>query len=486
MNLEAFRSSILWFSLGLVLNRTKYIILSIMVFQMGLTSVVVFYISIRLVTEIGSAINRLIGGNFNRLLRDEAILSDNERYTQTINDSLKIALFLGSLGFFITLLLSGLIAMLLKESQLSNSIRLFSVTIPFTVATNQILLILSMRARFREVVFFQYILETILVLSLAFLTIHVWQAPLYTILFWQVTANIFFLPLSLFFLKKSIPFWHPQIEKPKIQFNFTFQTLYTPLSVGLINFLDLLIIGYFLGSTGLGLYIAMIVGPHLIFAVCTNMFGMFAHTIANIKDTKRIQYISQKVLQYILIVATPLTLLLILYPSQTLDKIIQIHAPVDPIVIQLLSLTFYAKIFSWMAERILITLKFSRQNGLINIILSITTLLLLIIVTPRFGIRGVASILLVMAISEVLIKFFLNLRKTQISFISFQSLKVLFLALVIYIVTKSFMFSFFNFLILFAIFYLTGIIFLKIFEKTDLEILLRKYHPTTNNLQKDD
>lgn len=474
MNLEAFRFSILWFSSGIVLNRAKYIILSIIVSQLGLINLVTFYLTIRIVTEIASLTNRFIGGTYNRFLRDHE--KATQKLDDIINDSLKLSAILGCFGGLIVFLSAHPIAFLIKNNQLTLAIQLFSLSVPFMVITNQAIQILSLKTRFKEVVVFQYVLESALVLVAAYFAINLLKSNMTTVLILQVVANIIFLPLAIFFLKKSLRGWKLKVGHFVLPINFSPPAIYTPLSVGLINVLDLLIIGFYLGTLALGLYIAMLVGPSLVFAIAINSFGMFTHTISVISDKEKVVRLCQKVLQYILIIATPLTLSIILYPQDTFNKIIQTNAPVQPEVVKLLALGFYLKIFSWMAERVLIVEKIAKLNAIINVSLSIVTLPLLLIVVPKLGLLGAALIVFIVAIVEVVFKTILAYRNTNIHFLSKETIKTVFLGIVMYIIFNSAIIIDFNsFLVYSSFLYLAGIIFLGCFKKHDLTILTRRF-----------
>lgn len=479
MNIEAFRKSVIWFSAGLVLNRIKYFLLSIIVLQMGLNNLAIFYLSIRLVNEFSSSLNRFIGSTFNKFLRDEKFISVPNNLNNVINDSLITSSILGLMGGVIILLLADPIAYLLKNASIAPALSLLSASVPFIVVTNQIVQTLMLRAKFRDVVVFQHILEAIFMISFAYVAIVIIKTNVFIVLLLQVIAFVISLPAALFFLRSTASNWHFKVEPPKLPLNLSKAAIFTPFSVGLFNLADLLVIGFYLGTITLGIYIAMLVGPMLIFAIATSVFGMFIHAVSPLRqDPQRVKRISAKVLNYIFILATPLTLLFLLYPEKTVSTI-GIHAPIDPQVVRLLSLAFFIKIVAWMAERVLMVARIANLNMLINVFISFSVFALLILTIPQYGLVGASLILAGAALMEAVAKTVLVYKNTQIYFISQKSLKTISLGIIIYVLSQFVIFlSFSLFVPLLILAFLTGIFFVKSLDKNDLAEIFQKFTST--------
>ena len=89
-------------------------------------------------------------------------------------------------------------------------------------------------------------------------------------------------------------------------------------------------------------------------------------------------------MRYILYIATPFTLLILLYPEETVGTIIKLHERIDPLVVQILSLAFYIRIFGWVGGQVLIVTRKSPFNMKINRLLCIIFIPLLILIIPNF------------------------------------------------------------------------------------------------------
>jgi len=123
-----------------------------------------------------------------------------------------------------------------------------------------------------------------------------------------------------------------------------------------------------------------------------------------------------------------------LYPQEIVNNVIQIHMRVDPLTLQLFSIAFFLRIIAWMAGQTLIVCKKSKENMKINVLISIAAIPLLIFITPIYGLVGVASVLLIISILEVLIKSILTYTKTGVNFISAKSIKTLLVGVFFYFI----------------------------------------------------
>ena len=434
-NVEKFFSSTLWFSFGLVLNRIKYILLSVIVLRLGSTNLAIFYVSLYLINEFSSFAIRIVSSSYNRFLRDGAFIDKKENLKATVNSSLQLALLFGLAGAVLIFFLAEPIALLIKNNAFVQAIRLLALAVPFLIVKRQITQMLSVLTKYKEAVVLQYILETVIVLSFAYFTVFVLKTDIYTVLGWQVAAIILSCFAALILLYKTMPKFQISL-RPFLM--IPIQTspiiLSNALFIALLSQADILIVGFYLGATRLGNYIALLVAPHLIYTIATNSFGMFLHTATPFyQETKKVTLLAQKVLQYILILAVILTILIIIYPQEMLYSVIQIHTKIDPLALRLFTLAFFIRIIAWLAGQILIVAKKSRENMFINALVAIITLPLVILITPRYGFTGLGFVFLGVFLFETLTKTTLAYQAARIPFVSNKSLKILLIGVVFYI-----------------------------------------------------
>ena len=386
--IDKFFHSTFWFGLGLLLNRTKYILLTIIIFHLGLINVAIFYISIYFVSSIASFVHRLVSSNYNRFLRDRAFLAEAKNLHATLNSSLALSLSLGVGASFITFFLSWPIAALFKEPQLVKTIQLLSLTIPFLIMSRQITQILSMLARYREAVIFHNIIDTTLTLVVAYASIVLFTSNLYTALLWQVLVTILSALIGIVLLHKIVPTFRLDFTRIHIPVKLTKTIVINASFALLFSQGDIFIVGFYFDLLTVGSYIGLLVIPRLLYAIATSVFGMFLPTAASFsKEKEKMAFFSKKVFRYMLIVSFPLLLLVLLYPKET-GAIIHVHA-IDQTTLQLFALAYFLRSWGWLGGQVLIASKTAYTNMKINAFLTIFVIFSEIVIRLRFGFKGI-------------------------------------------------------------------------------------------------
>lgn len=406
-----------------------------MIFRLGLTNLAIFYVSVYFVNEFSSFANRLVSSSYNRFLRNKSFISNEKNLHAAINSSLQLSFILGLASLLVVFFLAKPIALLIRNDSFVQTIQLFSLAVPFIILTNQIMQILTLLARFREAVILHYILDAAFVLVSAYIAVFIFKSSIHTVLVWQIIALVLSSLMALFVLHRSVPTFRLSVGFPQVPIHISSTIFSNALFIMIFSHSDVLVVGYYYGALVLGKYIVLLVAPHIIYAIATNMFGMFLHVADSFhSDTRRVTLFAQRTLQYILLLAIPLTVLLMLYPQEIVNNVIQIHMRVDPLTLQLFSIAFFLRIIAWMAGQTLIVCKKSKENMKINVLISIAAIPLLIFITPIYGLVGVASVLLIISILEVLIKSILTYTKTGVNFISAKSIKTLLVGVFFYFI----------------------------------------------------
>lgn len=461
--IEKFFHSTFWFGLGLLLNRTKYILLTIIVLPLGLTNVAIFYVSIHLINSLSSFANRLISSSYNRFLRDERFLSDETKLHSILNSSIILSFAIGVGGAFIVFLLAFPLGLLIKEPLLIKTIQLLSLVVPFLVIIRQVMQILSLLARYKEAVLFYNVLEASITLLFGYSAVSIFRSDVYTILAWQVVAMMLSSLFAVYLLHRVIPRFRLDPNSWHMPAKFSLTIFLNALSLMLFMQVDLLIVGFYFGLLTLGSYIGLLVAPRMIYTSATSIFGMFIHTIASFyNDQRKLTMFSEKVLRLSLIITIPFVLLLLLYPHETVRDILHIHIRIDERALQLLSLAFFIRIGGWLAGQLLVITKHARENMLVNATILLGTIPLLLFATPTYGIVGVSVILLVAASLEVAIKIMLTYIKLRVYFLSTRIIKTLAIGVGLYIIMHFFMaVGFVSFLIFLPLVYTVALILFR-------------------------
>lgn len=481
--IDTFFHSTLWFSSGVILNRIKFIILSILVLRLGITHLAIFYVSIYLVNELSSFANRLVSSSYNRFLRDKAFTSDKKELFALINSVLQLSLILGLVNAVVVFFLAHPLAYFMKDASFIKTMQLLSMAVPFIVITNQIVIMLSVLTHYKMAVILHNILEAVLMLTFAYLAIFVLGSDVYTSLVWQVFAIILSASIALLLLHKVFSTFRINVKPAAISVKTSPVIIFNALAIMLLSHADILIIGFYFGAMTLGAYIATLVGPRLIYTIAMSGFGMFIHTAdAFYQDREKVTAFSQKVMELILIFASALTIMLLLYPQETLSNIIRIHVAVDSLTVRVLSMAFFLRVFAWMAGQVLIIRKHSVENMRVNVLLTIMTFLFLLIAAPGYGFLGLAFALLTLSFLELSAKTFLAYTKSKIYFLSNKAFKILLIG-IFFSITNGFIIrlDFGLFLFFFPIaFFLTLYIF-QCIDKNDLLLLRGKLQGNIDN-----
>lgn len=479
MHARNFFTSVFWFSIGVVLNRIKYILITSIVIQLGLVQMAIFYFSIHYLHQLAVFFNRIISSSYNRFLRDDDFISQKENLMDVIYSSLQLSFIFGIIGGVFVYISAVPIAILFKNELLTPAIVILAIGMPFLIVTGQVIRIMSMLKKFKEAVLFHSFVETFIVVGSAFVSILVFHADFKTVLLWQVYAMITSCLLALcllFFSVSGFTLFFRFLPKKATISAVTFNN---SLFIFIIDLADLFIVGYFLGIRNLAIYFAMLVAPHLIYQIGTNIFSMYLHTASSFyNDKKRLSLFSQRVMQGIVTILVPLVILFFLYPQEMFSKILYIHTPLDAVAVKLLSLAFFLRTISWMAGQILIVTKKNKENMKIHLILSALAVPLLIIFVPWGGFLAVAVLFCILFALECIIKVFLVYHLSSVYFLSSKSIKTLFLSIfIIFVFTYGFRVDFLAFLLYFPPSFCVLLLLFGCIGKEEFALIKRKIGP---------
>lgn len=436
-SVNKFFNSALWLSFGLVLDRIKYLIIGILIFKLGPANVAIFYISIHLVNELALFGNRIISSVFNRFFRDETITASSESFNKIANFSLQMALAIGIISALVVYLLAFPISWIIKDLSYVSTIHTLSFAVPFIILTNQILQILLLLTRFRAVVLFSHFIQAVIVLSAYYIAIYFFNIQIYDLMYWQVTVSVAAFAIALLLFHRAVPGFRLDFRYHKLWPNISSISLKYALGLLAFNFADMLIVGYYFGTIKLGQYMATIFGPHLIFAIATASFSMFIHTALSwSSDIVKVTLLARKTMQFIFVVATPLTLLIVLFPSEIINQLFRIHTHINTLAVQILSVAFFIRLFGWMGSQILILRRKQAISVQISVMLSIMAIPLMLFLAPIYGFVGVALAVLTVSVLESLLKTFILYRIERVYFLSSDTLKMLGLGLIFYLLFR--------------------------------------------------
>lgn len=469
MNRDVFLKSIPWFSIGIILNRAKYIILTGIVLQLGVLSVAIFYLSIHLVNELSIFLNRLISSSYNHYLRDEKFMIENKKRNNLITSYIQTSVLFGIIGGILVFFLAFPISLLLNNSIFVPSLEMLSVSLIFMVILHANMKILSLLKKFKEVVLFQNFIEAILILVGTYISISYFKANLQTVIIWQGISFFFSMLVSYLLLLTLVPKFHFVFRLFPMGLKISSISFDNGIFILLLRLADLFIIGYFLGVRNLGLYFAFLVIPHLIYQVGTGLCSMFIHTAASFyEDRNRLIHFSQKVTQLIVILLTFGLVILFVYPQESL-RLFFIHAKINYFILGILSLGYFLRVLGWMGGQILIVTKKVTENVSVNIVIPLIGIPLLLVITPRYGLVGVALIALGLSIADALLKMYFTYKKAKVFYVSWQSMKIMLVGVLIFLFSKYvYVSSFFIFLLYFPCAFIILLLLVGGIDRRDL------------------
>jgi len=323
--------------------------------------------------------------------------NDKSRIKGTLISSLKICLLLSIFFSAVTFIFASNIAIsFFHNEKFIPILRIFALTIPFSVVT--ILLLASFRA-FRRVdyqVGLNEIAEKVIRLLTTFLLVYLGLGVMGATYSYLVSAFLVCI-LSIFILEKRVfPIFDRTIKSaPHLRelANYSFPVMFAAIMVFLIVWTDTLMLGYFRTASEVGIYNAAHSTAALIFILPAGIISLFLPIVMGFYSRKKYNQIKKfhkTVSRWIFFFNFPVFLVMAIFPSQIIRIIFgkEYAAAALPLVILVAGYILYS--LTYTSTNILSMAKKTKLILIITIILAGSNILLNFLLIPPYGVNGAA------------------------------------------------------------------------------------------------
>jgi O-antigen/teichoic acid export membrane protein len=415
---------------------------------------------------------------------------ENEKVNGVISYSLLFGLLAGVTLFVLVFFSSDIISIkVFNLPELSFSLKVFSIAIPFLILINILIAILRGFGRTKEKIIFENILRSLLFIS--FLSFLIWIGFSFE---WAITTYILSIIITcvvfvIYFIKKKrqITLQHATRSKDKSigkeLLIFSLPLLLVTILSQIMISTDTLMLGFFKTSDIVGLYNAVIpLGRYISVALAAMLFTyvpVLSELYANnkIAEMRRSYAILTK---WLCAVTFPLAMVFVFFPNVVLELIFGYEYVSARTTLQILTIGFFLNNFMGPNGAALTAMGKTKFLMLATSVAACINVGLNTLLIPKYGINGAAiatvtalvSINIIRSIKVYSISRIHSLNKNNVKPILLSSI----LIFVIYIIAKKFLtITFWMLPILFGLFiilYGLSLLLTKSFDKEDLDMLL--------------
>ena len=422
---------------------------------------------------------------------------DKKRIKSTITSSIKIVLPLSILISFTLFILSKQISIIIfNNADLIPTLKLFSLTIPFLALTD---LFLSFIIGFQKIGYrtlIKDIIETSIKLFLTFIFISFGYGLFGVVAAYIISIIITFI-LSFYFIKKAFPILNKNIKSinlTKELLKFSLPLLFMGFLNLIIKWTDVLMIGYFIDASQVGVYNVALPTANLLILTPTALMAIFLPIITGLYSQNRfnqIKKISKTISKWIFFINLPIFFLIALLSKQIITIMFgpdYINATI-PLYILLFGYLIHS--FTHVHSSALTMIKRTNINFYIMLVSIFINITINYILIPKIGIIGGAIATSLSLIFVYLSSAYANYRINKVQVINFNYIKILFSSItstmIISKIIKYFIIDSILDIILvgllFVIIYLFLLIITKSIGKEDKEILSYFYNRLMNKNQ---
>mgnify|MGYP001595116618 FL=1 len=416
--------------------------------------------------------------------------NNSKKVKGTILSSIKISLPVSLFFMMILILFADKISInIFHNPNLIPILKLFSFTIPFIVLSN---IFSSIMIGFKKVkyhIIINEVVENIVKLFLTFILIYLGYNLFGASIAYLISIIVTFI-LSLYFVqKKTFKIFNKKIKTEFITKElliFSLPLFFAGFSDLIIKWSDVLLIGYFKTASDVGIYNATLATATLLTLVPTALMIIFLPTITNLyskKNDKEIKKVSIRTSKWIFFCNLPIFIMLLMLSKDILRIMFGNEYIIGTTSFIILLFGYIVHSLSHTNSIILIMLKKTKTVLYVGIITSLSSILINLLLIPKYGIIGGAIGTSCALILNYLIYTFLAYRFTGIFVIKLFYIKFIISALlsafIIYLLKDAVNLSIFSIIVLsivFSFIYLILNILLKSFDKEDRYILSSFYN----------
>jgi len=410
---------------------------------------------------------------------------DKGRIKGTILGALKISvpmsLIVGSIFFFYADWIS---IHVFHSPELTPILKIFAIAIPFLVLTDNAIYATigfqDVRYRVYVVDLFQNIFKLLAIVALLVLGFGVMGAA------WGWVLAIVLTPfLAFYFLEKRVfPIFNAKVKAIFIDrelFSFSLPLIFTMVAGMVIGWMDVLMLGYFLSASAVGIYNAALPTARLVMVATKSISVLFVPVASELYAKNRVQElrgIYTVITKWVLSLALPVFLLMVLFSESIIRIMFGAEYVEGATALSILAFAFF---FSSVISPAVFLLQVYGKTKLIMVVYFVAagvnfTLNLLLI--PRYGINGAAITTALQSLLGI-IYLFAVYRIGGMQPFRLNQLKPVFASiiavLVVYVATKYIvgesLIALITMLFVFIILYFFLLLIFKSFEEEDLMIM---------------
>jgi len=413
-----------------------------------------------------------------------------ENVSSTVAWSLVFGLITGIIMFIIIFLSSDFLSTkIFGMPDLSSSLKIFSIAIPFYVLVFILTSIFRGYKKVKEAIYFQNFLKNILFILLLVLVILIDASFKWCIIAYSTSISITCITFLIYFIKKRLisPF---SIKGSKNSISigtkllfFSIPLLFVSILGQVMGWMDTLMLGYFKTSEIVGLYNAAIPLVMFIFYAQTSVSFIYLPVLSELysKNKKEEMRKSYAILtKWLCSFTFPLFLIFIFFPEVILNFFFGSEYIVAAKALQILAAGFFVLNIFGPNDTALTTMGETKFLAWATFIAAGINITLNILFIPNFGIEGAAGATAIAMVILAIMRAAKLYSISQIHSLRKTLLKPIFLSTIlicmIYPISKQFVVVTFWMLSLFFIFFVTlyGCLLLltRSFEQEDVEMLV--------------
>jgi len=323
----------------------------------------------------------------------------NNKIRYIFRKSFYLLLITGLIGGVLLFVLSSFISnTIFNEPELTLFLRLFSITIPFSVISPIFLSPLRAYEKIGWRVFISNILTNILHVGFILLFILFGLGVVVVPLSYLLTSFVIFI-VSIIVLKKQVPtlFLKPRISRKTDLFKQLLSYSWPLIFVGIIwrifKWTDFFFIGYFKTAVDVGIYNAAVpIALLLTFSsqLFAQMFTPLIYKEYSKKNIDIVKQLSQQVGKWIFFINLPVLALLIVFPGAFLNILFGEEYLIATNSLRILAFGMMIFSLSEVSIRIINMVGKSRMVLFDIVLVAIINLILNILLIPKYGIEGAA------------------------------------------------------------------------------------------------
>jgi len=297
---------------------------------------------------------------------------------------------------FILFILSGRIAVdVFHDPDLEIPLKLFFICLPFIAVGNIFQAVIQAFKAVKSRLFI-YDVGMRLVKMAVFIPLILGGYRLFGAIFAFLVATIFTIIVSYIIIRKKLFSDHHKYKRIPIAkqlLSFAWPLSLTGITFMFISQTDVLLIGYYLSSTEVGIYVpALVIARFLTFI--GSAFGyIFLPVVSGLfakNKTRDIESLFKSASKWMFLLVLPMFIFIVLFPKEIITLLYSSEFSTGYVVLGILAFGIFSNVFTGLTGSILIGSGKPKLNLVCEIIAAVTNVTLNLILIPYYGIIGAA------------------------------------------------------------------------------------------------